>query len=242
MSVLIWAIYIAGGLVLLLLLICITKLTVHIDLKHAKDNDHFKVTLKAWFNLITYTIDIPLVKVDPEDASIIVKEEKKMGNQDASKISGDTKKITPTKIINNIKKVKELLNHVVGFHRIIRRFFSHIHITDLEWKSGVGVGDASHTGMIVGGLWTVKGSMVGLVSHYMKLKAKPNISITPYFQHLYSETHLTCMISFRIGYAIGAVLRILKYWKHHVKGGKHHVRTSNSGLNDNGYGKFKAND
>ena len=91
----------------------------------------------------------------------------------------------------------------------------------MEWHSVIGVGNAALTGTLTGALWSVKGGVLGVISNYMRLKDMPNLSITPSFQKAYSQTQLSCMIQFRIGYAMVAGLKLVKFWK----GGKPKFKT-----------------
>ncbi|MEJ9371808.1 DUF2953 domain-containing protein, partial [Schinkia azotoformans] len=150
-------------------------------------------------------------------------------------------RITPHDVMEKVRQAKEFLEHVVNLRGIMKRFINSITIHKLEWNSSFGLGDAAQTGMATGVLWSLKGSIVGILAHYMRLKTKPVLAITPHFLENVVRTKVICIFSFRIGHAILGGLRVVKYWKS-TKGGKQHVRTSNSGLNDNSYGKFEAND
>lgn len=209
-----WIIYILLGIFLLLFLIIITKLNIKIDMFHEQDNDHIKITVKAWY-FITFTYNVPLVKVDEESPSIVVEQE--MGQGEKVEAEDKTKKIKPKDIICKMKQMQYLIEKVVGLHKIIKRFLSHIQVHKVEWKTSIGLGDAAHTGLISGVIWMIKGNVTGLISHYMNLKARPELEVTPYFQNNLSRTHFICMFSFRIGQAILAGLRMLKYWKGKTK-------------------------
>ena len=42
---------------------CMDKITLFVELHHVRDNDYYRVRLRAWFGLIRYTYEIPVVKV-----------------------------------------------------------------------------------------------------------------------------------------------------------------------------------
>ena len=55
----------------------------------------------------------------------------------------------------------------------------------------------------------------------------PNISVQPQFQMAISQTSFKCMLQFRIGHAIIAGIKLLKFWK----GGRPHFKSKSlSGL------------
>lgn len=208
----IWWLIILGLLTLLILILIRTRLFIEIDVKHTRDHNHIQILFKAWKGLIKYRYEVPLVAVDDESASVVIKEEKAAGptgdNEKESK-----KKITPQDVINRIKQAKKLLEHVVGFHRIVRLFLSHITIHKIMWKTAIGVGDAAKTGTLTGIIWTLKGSIMGIISQYMRLSKQPIIEVYPHFQQTITHTELTCIVSFRIGHAMGAALRLVKFWR-----------------------------
>lgn len=207
-------------IILLLVLISFTKVNVYIDFYHGQDNDHLIIQFKAWAGLIKYKINVPMIKVDDDSPSVVVKEKVEQGPKEIDK-KKETKKFTAEELFKTLKDTKELLEHVVGLHRIIRGFLRKTYIKQLEWHTIVGIGDAAHTGMIGGAVWTVKGSIVGLLSNYMRLKTMPTITVTPHFQMAISQISFKCMFHFRIGHAIFAGIKLVKFWK----GGLPHFRT-----------------
>jgi len=207
-----WIILILIILFIILFLIFITKLTVILDLQHIGDDDHFKIKLRAW-RFIQYTINIPLVKIDDE-ANIILKQEQKPGTEESKRNVKETqKKITPEEEVKALHDVKEFLQHIIGLHKIVRRFLKKIKVKELEWHSQIGIGDAAHTGMLSGVAWSIKGSVVGLIGSYMQLQTTPAMTISPAFNVYCSRTKFKCMIQFRIGHAIFAGIQFIKYWR-----------------------------
>jgi hypothetical protein len=209
-------------LFLLFLLIIFTKLTVTLDLNHIGDNDQFNIKFRAWFGLLRYTINIPLVKIDKDEPKLIVKQEQKMGSEkEDNKVKETEDKVTPEDALNGLSDIKEIAQHIVGLHTIIRKFLRKIRIKKLEWHSQFGIGDAAHTGLLTGAAWTIKGGVIGLLSRYMKLQTTPVVTITPEFNQFCSRTKLQCIFQFRIGQAILAGIQFIKYWK----GGRPKLKT-----------------
>jgi Protein of unknown function (DUF2953) len=212
-SLVFWLIVVLLILFFIIFLILITRLTVIVDLLHVGDDDHLKIKFRAWLGIIRYTISIPLIKVDDE-ANLIVKQEQKLGDENSNnKVKKGQEKITPEEEVRAISDVKEILQHVVGLHKIVRRFLKKVKVRELEWHSQIGIGDAAHTGMLTGLAWSIKGGVVGIISQYMQLHTTPVITITPEFNVYCSRTKLQCMIQFRIGHAMLAGIQLIKYWK-----------------------------
>lgn len=188
----------------------ITKLTVLLEVTHAEDDDNIKIKFSAWFGLLKYTINIPLIKVDDDSPSIIVKQK---DESPTNKQKKKTTKVTPKKISHSFHDFKLILDRVLNLRKIMVGFLKKITITKFEWHSSIGVGDAAQTGILSGIGWTIKGTLVGMISHFMRMKTKPIYSINPSFQKAMSQTSLVCMFHFRIGHAIVAGLKLLKRWR-----------------------------
>ncbi|TKC15804.1 DUF2953 domain-containing protein [Robertmurraya kyonggiensis] len=209
-----WVAIAVVAIILLIIVVLIMKISVIIDYYHGNDDDHLKITLKALFGLLRYKINIPVIKMDKDSPAIVVKEnvEMKVGPQENEQKKGK-EKFTVDELLASLKDMKLLLKHVAGLHRIIRSFLKKVTVSKVEWNTIVGVGDAAYTGMLTGAIWTVKGSIIGLMCSLMKVQETPQIMITPDFNRSISQTSLKCMIHFRIGHAIFAGIKLFKYWK-----------------------------
>ncbi|MBM7660533.1 hypothetical protein JOC85_001305 [Bacillus mesophilus] len=202
--------FILSGILMLLFFIFISELHIKIDYVHAQDNDQLSIMLRLWF--FRFTIKVPLIKVDKDSNSVVFEQEIQTGSP-TGQPQEKPKDVTSNELVNGFKNIKEIIEHVVGLHKIVRAFLKKVTVHKLEWHSNLGLGDAALTGMLVGAGWTIKGSIIGVLSQYMILKTSPTVTITPFFQQTFSHTKLSCMLSFRIGNAILAGLRIVKYWK-----------------------------
>jgi hypothetical protein len=201
-------------IVFMFILILITKLPITLSLYHGNDNDHFKVKLRAWFGLLRYTIDVPMVKLDDDGPNIVVEEKNIRGKEnEPSSEKESKKKFTPSDFINSLNDTKEILIHVKEMHKIIKRFLRKVKIDQVLWKTLFGTGDAAATGTMTGAIWALKGSIIGLISGYMRLQTQPSIEVIPSFQKAVIQTHFSCIIQFRIGNAILVGFKILRYWR-----------------------------
>ncbi|TWI56960.1 DUF2953 domain-containing protein [Halalkalibacter nanhaiisediminis] len=203
-----WLIGILIILVVLFVLLMVTKLKIKIDYQHNQDNDLLEVNLSLW-GMRVFKFKAPLIKIDEDSASLVVKEEEKIGNKNIKK----TETITPQTIIDGIRRLKDFLLHIIGFHRIVKHFLQRVSVYDFKWYTDIGVGNAAYSAQLAGVVWSLKGSIIGLVAHYMKMKQMPKLNVQPRFQEVVSYTSFSCMLSFRIGHAIIAGLMLIKHWK-----------------------------
>lgn len=223
-----WLLLIVLFLLLLLLFIMISKLKIAIHYSHTQDDDSLKVEFKVLFGLIKYKLNVPLIKVDDDSPALVVSNQ--LESERGERKTEKTTKVTGEDMLKSFQDFKNILEHVVSFHRIVRKFLKKVKVTKLEWHSTLGTGDAAFTGMLTGAVWAAKGSLIGLISHYMLLEDVPRVTVHPHFQMKLSQTVLTCMLQFRIGHAIFAAIKILKFWK----GGMPKFKSSSlSGLSPN---------
>ncbi|MCM3715019.1 DUF2953 domain-containing protein [Alkalihalobacillus oceani] len=203
-----WFLIILLILVLLLVLIMITKLTISIIYRHLKDDDLLEVAVRVW-GMRVYTFSAPVIQLDDTSLSLIVREEQEMGPKKSDK----TQAFTINTLLNDFRLLNDLVHHVVGLHQIMKRFLRHVSLKQLHWYTAFGVGEAAMTAQLSGVIWGLKGSMIGLLSHYVKVKQLPKLRVDPRFQEVITQVSFSCMISFRIGHAIVAGLMLLKHWK-----------------------------
>lgn len=199
-------------LTLFILLILITKVKILLDYFHGNDNDHLTMTFKAWGGLITYKIEVPVIKIDDDSPTLVAETKVKTGKDETVK-NEKTEQIDHNDMLNSLRDFKQLLTHIAGLHTIVRKFLKKITVSQVKWHSLVGVGDAAATGVLTGALWAAKGGIIGVLSHYMKLKEMPVMSITPSFQYAVSQTSFSCIFKVRVGHAILAGIKLVKYWK-----------------------------
>lgn len=207
-------------LILIVPLLYFLKLKVFVHFYHGQDDDHLSIKFKALFGLIQYKLEIPVIQIDDDSPTIVVKEKIEPGAKEQVK-DEKTSKFSPKEILNSFQDFEVFIQHVVGLHTIIRKFLKKVTIKDIKWDSVIGVGNAAYTGMITGAFWAAKGSLIGVLSHYMRMRNLPQMTVTPHFQMAISQTSFSCMIQFRIGHAMLAGIKLIKFWK----GGRPYFKT-----------------
>ncbi|MCD8501904.1 MAG: DUF2953 domain-containing protein [Bacillaceae bacterium] len=193
----------------LLMAVPFLRLKINLSYLHDKDNDDLKIKVTTLFGLLKFRFEVPLIAIDKESPSIVIKEEHHSGLGD----SENTSKVTAKDVTKGIEKVKDFLEHIVGFHKIGKNFLKKVKVHHFSWNTVLGIGDAAHTAVLTGVVWGLKGTILGIISNYMLLKVRPEIHVQPHFQLVTSHTELTCMFSFRLGNAILAALQVIKHWK-----------------------------
>ena len=204
-----WFILSIAILLFILILIFITKIKIHITYSHKQEDDHFHLKLRAWGGIIRYTMKVPVIKVAEDSASVVYKEEKGMSTPSNDSV----KDLTVEEVLDKFENIKKLIKDVFGFHILVRKFLNKVKVKTFQWHSLIGTGDVVLTGTCVGGCYAIKGSIIGLISRYIKFKKIPIYSITPDYQKTIASTSFFCIVEFRIGHAIVAGIKIFRYWK-----------------------------
>lgn len=207
-----WVVFIFAVLLILFILILISSIGIIIDYNRKDGKDNLQVIIKGVWGLFRYKWTVPMIKAGGKTPGIKVKKKVEKGAQKKDTSVGQ-EILTPEDMIRSIEDIRTLIDHISGFYKVIRLFLRKVFIEYLEWHSKIGAGDAANTGMAAGALWAAKGNLIGLLGALMKMKRKPDITITPDFQSTIAETSIKCMFRFRLGNAIFAGLKLVKLWK-----------------------------
>ncbi|MCM3717945.1 DUF2953 domain-containing protein [Fictibacillus phosphorivorans] len=205
-----WILIILGILLFIFIILMFSTLNITLHLVHRNDNNDIQITIRM-YRIIKYKLHIPLVQIDAEDHSFKVREEEK---KTIGKNKEKKKKITFKKLKQQYETFKEIFKHVHQLYLILAGFLKKIKISQFEWHSAIGLGEASSSAVAAGTVWGIKGVVLQLINTFFRLKGNPSISVAPVFQGMHSETRLSCMLSFKIGHAIVVMLKILKSWRH----------------------------
>ena len=188
----------------------VTNIKIDFHYHHAGEDDQLTVKFRAWFGLLHYTIDIPLIDIADDKAVLSFTQKKGIDIEDEE---AQAEEVTASDILQKIEKIKKLLQHVVGLHNIIRKLLKKVSVHTFIWNSVIGSGNAAHTGMLTGCAWALKSSIIGGLTTYLHFKVMPVISITPNFQKAAASTSISCIFSLKLGDAIWAGIKLFRHWK-----------------------------
>ena len=196
-------------LFILLLLAMMLKIKISIHIQYKGGKDWTVLRLNALGGLITYQKEFSIADSKSGDGQ---QNEAAPGNTEAG---GKEAKMSPDdeQVSDSLADMKLLLNHISGLILHIKELLKKVSISQFEWHTRVGTGDAATTGIASGAIWALKGSAAGAASAYMSFNAKPVLSVTPFFQHRILQFQIDCMFQLRIGNAILAGIKIMKHWK-----------------------------
>lgn len=196
-----------GGLLILIMFLSLLKLTIVIDYLHEKDDDFLEITFKMLRGLIRYRKKIPMIKMDKKNANLVIKQE----NISKTSKNQSIKKISKHDIQKAKRSFNELVRQVQHLFVIIHKFFKKVKVLKWEWHTVIGTGEAASTGVAAGVMWTLKSMVIQFVSNYVNFQVSPDVSISPNFTKRTSKTSFKCMIQFRLGHAMIAGIRLMKW-------------------------------
>lgn len=177
-----------------------TKIYTTIHYIHQANEDLLKLKIRL-LGFIVIRRELPLTTEDMADQS------------NKTKDSVDTSDIEENSLIKTYKKYKELIKKIINSKPLILKFLSKVSVHHLSWKTNIGTGDASLTGILSGGLWSVKGAVIGMAMSHMKVKEQPDIEIVPLFQHKFVYSEFKCMTSVRLGQTIYAIFQLARHFQ-----------------------------
>ncbi len=87
------------------------------------------------------------------------------------------------------------------YYRLVNFGAQYLVVERLDWCSGIGLNDAMYTAIGSGGLWAVKGMLVGFLSSKSRLQ-DINLQVEPDFNGEKVVSHLNCILKIRIVHII----------------------------------------
>lgn len=190
---------------LLILIISFTKVYIQIDFVYKTGESELSINVRFW-KFIRIRKEIP-IEIDAEHLRLITEEKT---NLNKKKVKETEKDYKPADFMERIKKFQRMLEQIYHANLVIKKFLSKIRVKSFKWHTKIGVKDASITCVLAGVLWSIKGSAVGIIAHWMKLMDQPDIQIQPEFQKEVLQTDIHCMISFRMGQAMYAMIQLVR--------------------------------
>jgi hypothetical protein len=193
-------------LVLLLVLICFTKLNIVVEYNRQGINDHFVLSFYIWNKRIKYKYEIP--KLDAGKKGILFRKIKKRGKKEKD-VSDKKNKTAYGDIIDKFENFRNIQSKYSNVIRRINRYLKcRLQIKKLDINMSIGLDNASRTAILIGLCWTAMGLLISYLHNKLNLKEK-SISIKPDYVGKKFKVDLFCILSVRIGHIIVVGLILL---------------------------------
>lgn len=112
-----------------------------------------------------------------------------------------------------IDTIKAGIQQLKTFKETASLLIKHVVIEKIEWMTYVGTGEASSTGLISGGLWSIKGAVGCLIQELGISQRQPKIRVIPYYHQEVFKSNFICIFSLKIAKAIFISKRLRKQGK-----------------------------
>ncbi|OCA92246.1 DUF2953 domain-containing protein [Pseudobacillus wudalianchiensis] len=196
--------YLWWGLAIFLIFLfiaCLLKIQLLFYFLRMPEKTEAYIRFFFFYGLLSYTFYIPFTK----------------GQTSKSVRKKEYKEVSPREAEDFLIQVKEKLEYIESLQYIVRSFFKKIEIRTFSWRTVVGMKDAAWTGTAAGALWALKGSVISAAHRMVQMTARPELEVTPVFGQSVWKVEWSCMISFRIGHAISAVIQLFLHRRHRKK-------------------------
>ncbi|WP_347549284.1 DUF2953 domain-containing protein [Pseudalkalibacillus hwajinpoensis] len=178
-----------------LLLIIFSTVAVTVTMEHSSFVEELRVDVKALFGLFTYTTTIPLKELLEGGEEVV---EEKASN----------------KLRNGeIKDILRVVNKTLSARQSVLFFIGKARVRDVQWETNFGMGNAASTAVGAELLHNLKVAMFSLLSHYSNFLTVPQLIVTPIYEMKTIQTYIKCMITFKLGHAMIAVIKLMKSQK-----------------------------
>ncbi|MFC4618277.1 DUF2953 domain-containing protein [Camelliibacillus cellulosilyticus] len=161
-----------------------------------------------FYGIRLFTLQIPKASVDLEPLSVNYQSRARTAAADAF----NEKHLSKDEIKQMMNLGRRILDDIV-FSDHPPAIFTSLKINRMKWATTVGLGEADMTATAVGLVWMIKMTACGVLTSWIKGMSLPKIDVRPVYETMVFRTHLTCMVSFRLGHAIRMVFRIAKLMK-----------------------------
>lgn len=207
--------------ILFMALITAIPLQLRIRYLRSESDDHVSILFKGFFGLLHYQFKVPFL-----DWRWLVFPHLRLSVN--AKPSGTGKvtvedEIKPRRV--NFRLIINVLPNLWSMiHRLLevkRLFYKGIRCKQLRCELEIGFTDAAHTGLAVGGMWSILGYYLGKLHNNITFEVdRPQVAVKPSFRQACFNADIDCIFKLRIGHIIVAGFKVLKILKLGLKGVK----------------------
>ena len=188
----------------------------YINIKIQRENSSDKIEFKILLfkGLIKFGIEIPFIDIimSGSKPSIEIKEKIEEGSKEKD-IAKNKQVITFKKLLEYIEKGFEFKDIL---HTSTRYLIKKIKIIKVIWRTSVGFENAAITGVLTGGVWSIKGFILSIILNGKKIN-DIKLNVIPQYDQNIFETYIDCIIKIKLVYIIIAGLNGLEV---KLKGGE----------------------
>lgn len=137
-------------------------------------------------------------------------------------LQSDEKQHSILQILKSQNSISELLQEGKFLLKTLKltspsvyKLLQKLSVLHFNWHTNVGAGEASGTGMIVGGIWSIKGVIMAFLRQTTHVACSLHVNVIPYFQVKILDSKMDMKFSIRLGQAIVGGIRVLRSMSKH---------------------------
>ncbi|ALS27718.1 hypothetical protein IJ21_23210 [Paenibacillus sp. 32O-W] len=181
-----------------------------------QENDDLELRVKALFGLIRMQWKLPDIRLGSSE--IEYERIRKSEGLASSQVRDARMELDRQKVKKSIERYQLMLRQIHNLTGWTLRLLSKVRLVEWKWHTAVGTGDAMWTALATGSIWTIQSSVIGFLSHIVRLQTKPSMEVQPDYSRAHFSTQWSCIAKISFGYAILAGLQLVFRLKN-VKGG-----------------------
>ncbi|AGB40588.1 Protein of unknown function (DUF2953) [Halobacteroides halobius DSM 5150] len=193
------------ALVVLFIVLYLIPVKVVIDFKRQKDKDHFEIKVSSLF--FNHKLQLSYIDLKSLFYPYFIIKGNLIGLLEKDiLIEEELNEEELRKVINHLRKMEEIIKQVEPLS-----FFTN-HCSYLSWQTSFGLTNPAFTGMLSGGLWALKGAIIGFFRNFLRFSTAPLIEVNPNFNNVESlRVEFKGIFKFRLGNIILMGSRIVFY-------------------------------
>ena len=192
-----------------LLFICLYFLKVRLSIDLSVKGKDMHVQIEVFISRFrVFKMTLPSLDIEEDPFELIIKSHNTVTGKEEIGVS--SKELGP-----QWRKLGDFWRTVKDQRKLLQLFQIH----HFSWETEIGCDQADWTAMVTGFMWAIKTNVIGLLNSVLKI-SDMEFDVRPRFNQWVFETHFSCMISFRLGKAIGQAVRIRRQYKRrrHTRG------------------------
>lgn len=203
----------------LLLILVLSKITLRLRYRRQGKDDHFALDFSLWRGMIHYKLEIPFIEMQAVDEKktrrntgllsllrpalrpafkIMAELEGKSGRPVAKK----KKKVSAPGMGRLVNLFLNAIGKLKKYYPVILFMLKRVKLNRFHWRTEIGTGEPSQTGILVGTAWGLKGFTLSLIYRLFAPGVRPVIHIAPSYEKACFNTFLDCIFEVRIGHII----------------------------------------
>lgn len=215
-----------------------------LEVKYERKGSDDRITIRAIgpFGVVYQRTEVPVLEFDRRKEGWRFELETRAKEEVGQNLSA----VARTELyIHEYRKItgflRKLLRLKEQFEPMVEFLLDHMEVRSFSWQTTVGVGDAALTAMLSGGLWGIKGSLLGVMQSRSNVRDRDVIiAVFPSFKQRKFQTFLQCIFSLKVVHIIYAQFIMLREKRRHRKGVTSNGQSSDSGANENSHGEHQG--